>query len=259
MAEHPSRFALVSWRVEDLPDDEMISVGAHVEGCQACRSVLAEVSAVAEEQESRLDERLADLETRLDREVGRRRKTVFAAVGAAIGLAACVAVALGLGLVPGEHEPAEDEVRYTGLKGIMKFQVVAKRGDNQFRVDQGAELEERDALRFVVVTDGGGFVEVFSVDSSGLVSPFYPDTAPAGDPRPLRLDGLGRHELPGSVVLDDARGDEYFVVVFSSQEFERGKIHEWAGETKFDEQPLDLGALGQGPELSIGVLRVHKR
>jgi hypothetical protein len=221
--------------------------------------MLAEIAAVAEEQESRLEQRLADFESRLDAAIGLRRRTVFAAVGGAIGLAACVAVALGLGLAPGEPEQEPETPAYTGLKGSMKFQVVAKRGDNQFRVDPGAELREDDALRFVVVTDSGGYVEVFSVDSAGRVSPFYPDSEPSGGGAPLWLDGLGRHELPGSIVLDDARGDEFFVVVFSSQEFDRGRVHEWAGKTRFDRQPIELGELGAGPELSIGVLKVRKR
>jgi len=257
MSDHPSRFSLVSWRVADLSERELGAVGAHVRGCEACQQALAGITAVAEEQEARLDERLVDLDARLDAARGRWRRTVFLAVGGAVGLAACVAVALGLGLTPDASEPPAPA--YTGLKGEMKFQVVAKRGDNQFRVDPGAELRENDALRFVVVTDRGGYVEVFSVDSAGAISPFYPDSAPAGDAVPLRLDGLGRHELPGSIVLDDARGDEFFVVVFSSEEFDRAKIHEWAGRARLDEQPLDLGGLGSGPELSVGVLRVRKR
>jgi hypothetical protein len=259
MNDHPSRFALVQWRVRDLPADEMRNVEDHLARCPACRDALDAIAVVTEEQEARLEERLAEFDARLDAAIGRRRRSVFAAVGGALGLAACAAVALGIGLAPGDPERSPEALAYTGLKGEMKFQVVAKRGGNQFRVERDAELRENDALRFVVITDGGGFVEVFSVDSGGAVSPFYPDTEPIGDPSPLRIDGLGRHELPGSIVLDDASGHEFYVVVFSSEEFDRGKIHEWASETRFDEQPLDLGDLGTGPELSIGVLRVRKR
>jgi hypothetical protein len=162
-------------------------------------------------------------------------------------------------LVRGGPPPAPEQPAYTGLKGTMKFQVVAKRGDHQFRVDPGAELRENDALRFVVVTDRGGWVSVFSVDSRGAVSPFYPDTEPAGDPSPLRLDRAGRHELPGSIVLDDALGPEHFVVVFSPGEFDRGEVFSWARGARFGSERLSLGDLGAGRELTVGVVQVVKR
>jgi hypothetical protein len=259
MSEHPSRFTLAQWKVSDLSSAELAEIERHAEQCGDCRATLAAIERLSEEQESRLEQRLAAFDERLEAAVARsRRRTSLVAAGT-IAAAAGIALVLVLAVGTSGPRPATEQPAYTGLKGTMKFQVVAKRGDNQFRVDPGAELRENDALRFVVVTDRGGWVAVFSVDTRGAVSPFYPDTEPDRDPSLLRLDGAGRHELPGSIVLDDATGPEHLVVVFSPGEFDRGEVFRWAREISFDSEPLSLGELGRGRQLTVGVVQVVKR
>lgn len=263
MAECPSRFAIASWRAGDLPPDEAQRVAAHLDACQSCRAVRDEIESHAAEYESRADEHLARLLDRLAHEqpiaevvplASRRRSRVTTVAIAVGGLAA--AAMLALVLVPvlldtGDGEPPDD-IRF---KGSLAVELVAKRGARQFRVTDGAELAAGDAIRFVVSTGAPGWISVFSIDSTGRLSPFYPDSDPATDPEPLHLAAPGRHELPGSIILDDSQGHEDIVVVFSTAEFDRGPVHRTAariGGTAAADETL-------GPGFALRTVRVIKR
>lgn len=260
MSECPTRFTLSRWRVADLPSDEQRAVTTHVEQCEACNETVSAIAQVAAEQESRLEERLKDFDERLAevRSQGRRRAVVLTAFGS-LAAAACVAVVLGFGLLASDRTPISEEPVYTGLKGTLKFQVVAKRGDEQFAVHSNTELREDDALRFVVITGSAGYVTVFSIDSRGTISSFYPDANPAADPAPFRLDGAGRHELPGSIVLDNALGEERLVVAFSKTAFDRNDAHQQIVRVVGDLESATLEQPAGETKLSIGVLTINKR
>ena len=40
----------------------------------------------------------------------------------------------------------------------------------------------------------------------------------------MSIPASGRHELPGSVILDDAVGREQFILVFSKEPFDRAEV-----------------------------------
>lgn len=258
MSEHPSRFDLISWRVEDLPPTKQQAVGDHVAHCPECQEILVQVAAVAEEQESRLEERLAEFDARLEMTISSRRRTVYRNLGRGLGLAASVALILWLGFALNTTSERSDPSTYTGLKGNLNFQVVAKRGPDQFRVEPDAVLHADDALRFILITDRDLYVEVFSVGPGGLVSPFYPDNEPAVDPSPLWIEGPGRHDLPGSIVLDHVTGIEYYVVVYSEAKFDRNKVRKLVHKTHFKEVPTSLEKLEADSDLRMKILRVNK-
>ena len=154
---------------------------------------------------------------------GRRRQSSVFSLTIAGGLAAAAALLLGLYVVlgSGPPKPADDYIQF---KGAVSVEVVAKRGEHQIKVEQGSALIEDDALRFIVTTGSPGYLDLFSVDSTGQVSPFYPPSDPTADPSPLSLDDSGRHVLPGSVILDDAVGEEHLVLVFSITFFDRNVV-----------------------------------
>jgi hypothetical protein len=148
----------------------------------------------------------------------RRLRYYFPAVATA---AAAALIAL-LFYTRGFEEPPKPDVAF---KGVLAVKVVAKRGAQQFMVKSGQRMAEGDALRFIVTTDGPGYISVFSVDGRGKVSPFYPEADPRANPAPLHVDRAGRHVLEGSVILDNALGLEHLVVVFSPERFERATVH----------------------------------
>ncbi|MDD5308788.1 MAG: hypothetical protein PHU25_15850 [Deltaproteobacteria bacterium] len=247
MAEHPSRLVLARLVTSDLAPDRAHDVARHIEACESCAHALEDLRKNADAYLAREDDHLARLRDRVaaERRAGTKHRWL-AAAGLAAALAA-IAFA-----IPWARAP-EPVVRY---KGVMAFEVVAKRGDRQFRVEPGARLAKNDALRFVVFTSRGGYVSVFSVDATGRVSPFYPDKDAAAEPSPMALRGAGRHELPDSIILDGFVGDEYIVVVFSVKRFARGEVEERVRRA-FREGAAQ-GALSLGPGFKVGVLRVAR-
>jgi hypothetical protein len=211
----------------DLAPDEARALEAEIENDEGSRQQLAEIRKNVEEYEADADRHMALLRARMVAEQSApaavpwwRRLRYYLPAMATAAAAAVVALLI---FTRGFEEPTEPDVAF---KGALAVKVVAKRGPEQFMVASGQQLREGDALRFVVTTDGAGYISVFSVDSRGKVSPFYPEADPRGSPAPLRVDRAGRHVLEGSVILDDALGPEHLVVVFSPERFERAAVHE---------------------------------
>ena len=230
MSEHPSRFTLVLKAAGDLRPEEAADVDAHVAICAECRAAAAEIErdrrdyeGRAEAERARLMAALADAPRELRPARGSRR-----AIGvgiAAVGLAAAAAIAIVVAVPfdrPGRGGAPSVAKPDIAFKGAMAVQIVAKRGAHQFSVRPGDALEAGDALRFAVTVPEAGYIAVLSVEAAGDVSVFYPEEpAPTAAPWPLRIEDRGRRELPGSIILDDARGAETYVVLFSPVPFSR--------------------------------------
>jgi hypothetical protein len=259
MTECPSRYTLVRMLADDLPADERDALSRHLEGCEPCRQKLAEMQANADSYAADGEEHLARLRTQLGRQAERApaRPTWLrlAPAGGALAAAAAVLLFLLPALEGPESRPSPDDIRF---KGTMAFEIVARRVDRQFRVQQGTELLPGDALRFVVTVSEPGYLTVFSVDASGGVSPFYPDSDPAEDGAPLALDRAGRHELEGSVILDRSRGDECLAVVFSPEPFDRSRVHEGSPASRWYREKREPRKGELGPGLVAGVIWVKK-
>ncbi len=262
MTDCPTRFTLVEWKTGVLAPRAAAAVEQHLGGCESCRANIAEIEQHRTIFETRGSEHLTDLRERLAAEtVPEVTRTGWnrwpKLVPAACALAAAAAITLVV--VFQSEEPVQqqnrDEIQF---KGELSFEIVAKRFDRQFHVREGALLKENDALRFVVTTNAAGYLSVFSMAQSGVVSPFYPESAPARDPRPMRLERAGRHELPGSVILDAAEGNEYFIILYSPEPFDRQIIHDrvkGAGPTDLTDAIKDLS---EDRKLSFGVMKVKK-
>jgi len=225
VSEHPSRFTLALRDAGDLGPAEAAFVDAHLAACPACRAAADEIErdcadygSRAEAERARLMAALANAPQEI--ETARRSRRAVGIGVAAVALAAAAAIALVV-VVPRVQEGARGPDRIApedvGFKGALAVRIVAKRGEKQFAVRQGEALEAGDALRFVVTASEPGWIAVLSVEATGGVSVFYP----AADPWPLRIDDRGRRELPGSIILDDARGAETYVVLYSTAPFSR--------------------------------------
>lgn len=273
MDKCPNNFTLAQWTVGDLPPNEMKSVGLHLEKCGDCRSIVTAVEESKTEYETNRSTHLNRLKQAL-RAVDIQKRAADPTPlpskvkekrfgGALLGnpvamtLAAAAMIAIALVLIFRASDKA-DPSSPIAFKGSMTFKAVAKRGNEQFFVKNGSALKENDALRFIVTTGSSGYLVVCSVNSRGVVSPFYPDSDPRLDDAPLRLEGSGRHELAGSIILDDQLGKEYLVVAFSKTRFSRRKLHELLSQRH---ENLDSGEeLGRnfGPPLVFDTLLVRK-
>jgi hypothetical protein len=74
----------------------------------------------------------------------------------------------------------------------------------------------------------------------------------------MRLERPGKHELPGSVFLDDWIGTEHLVVVFSQEVFDRKRVLETTRDTIRNNGIRALGPAVLGIEGTVGVVTIQK-
>ncbi len=200
----PSEFALERWRSGELAgaSDEAPLV-AHLETCETCRSLHAEMAEVAPPP---LDAEAlwsrASAGEQLTSPGQRRALPMVRWVGAAF---AGVALATALFLVLRRAEPD------TLTKGRdFQLGVIAKTRDGSVRrIDAWAPLSPGDRLRFEVFTRWPrADIALVMLDSAGNVSRL----APAEDAS-LAISGGRRVLLNEAVVLDGALGAERIVLV----------------------------------------------
>lgn len=232
MGDCPSRLKLAQKLTGELAEAERRELEQHLRDCSRCCAALAQLSQQAEAYATALPQGLARLRAQLAQTrparlqgLGRRRQTVMGVVAAAAA-AACALVVVYV-RQDGPVERAErPQSRYLAYRGSFTVQVVAKRGEQQFMVDEQTAVQAADALRFVVMTDTPGYIVVFSLDGRHHLTPFYPDSQAERDRQPYPLPRAGRHVLPGSVVLDDAPGPERLVVLFAPTRYDRLKAQQ---------------------------------
>ncbi len=231
MSDCVDRMALVRWILEDLSVEEMTAITDHLSGCSACkaraeriREGIDDFAPMKTGTLSAIHGRMA--EVRAERERRRfLRPSVIAAAAIAASLVVVFFVASPLDREMADAHAVPDDIQQpVRYKGEMSCKVFVKRGDRQFKATPGKTLRAGDRLRFVVTTDTGGYLSVFSVDGRGRPSPFYPDTLPDRAPEPMLLAGSGDHELPDAVELDDSPGQETIVVLFSQARFDRREL-----------------------------------
>lgn len=198
-----------------LADAEATQARAHLDGCDECRGRWAQLEADKRQFEQFVFPRtLPKLEARLEQQqtpVGFFARFRLAVVLPAVAVAAAATFAV-VGLT-GPGTQTEDEL-YIGLKGaVPSVEIVAQRGETQFKVTPGGELHAKDRIRFVVNPAGARYVLIASQDGAGAFTVYQP----FGANQSMSIEGVGRArvELPGAVELDDTMGTERVVAAFS--------------------------------------------
>lgn len=256
----PSRFQLVQWKVGELDAKTNESLRRHVQHCNACQKVATEIERNQVQYQSNQSHHLSLLRARLSTEhVSDPLPRFWIRFAIGLGSVATICVLLLL-LMPGSFQTLKDQHPSDSIKfkGKMSFEVIAKRGQRQFRVTEGAELMSNDALRFVVTVSNAGYLSVFSIDAQNRVSAFYPDTDARTDHRPLQLKKKGRYELPGSIILDQTKGDECLVVAFSENPFRRAEVQQRAKRASWYQHKIVPSESDADPVVQLGVIWVKK-
>jgi hypothetical protein len=240
-----------------LPKKRLQAIQSHLERCAACRQRVAEIHENAKTYDEDSAQRLEQLQRRL-REESRSPagEASWAVIARRVGIPAVITAAVVLAVILGVRLSREPPISF---RGRLSVQVIAKRGEEQFVVQEGQQLREGDALRFVVTTATGGFVSIFSVDGRGKVSPFYPASDPSTAAAPLELEEKGRHVLPGSIILDDAPGPESIVAVFARRTFSRKEVHRRAKQQIQKSEARRLRARDLGIQAATQVVAVERR
>lgn len=261
---HPSRVVLARHSADDLTETERRDLARHLACCPTCRGRLARMTGAMRSFEARRAHSLALLRWRLAEEhpAPPIARLVLPA-GALAAVLALVVIHAGIARNVRRATPiavtrVAEATPAPMYKGTLGLQVYARRAERQFRVRQGMRLTCGDELRFAATTANPGYLTIFSLDGNEKLTPFYPDSSPGSDPKPLRVSRAGRRLLPGGITLDDAVGPEQIVVVFAPRPFDRQAVHQRAAGLlrRAGRGALSARALGLSGE--VVVLRVRK-
>lgn len=124
------------------------------------------------------------------------------------------------------------------VKGESLLRVYAKRGENVFRVTDGAELMPGDAIRFVPDAAGYPMLLILSVEDRGRSTPFFPYGGLFAAPIP----NAPGSPLPGSIVLDASLGGETLWAVFSKEPVAAAELRAWASAPAADAVSVESAA-----------------
>jgi len=193
MTEHVSTLTIDSLALGALDTDTEARAAAHLASCADCRAEQAAAAALRAHFSTHVLPRTSPVS---------RRSWRWAWVVAPALVAAAVLL-----VVIRDRGTAPDEL---GIKGGATWQVFANRNGDTFPVRDGTTLVPRDRIRFVVTPGGARYLLVASVDGAGTASIYYPYGGTQSGP------AQGEHsELPGSIVLDAAKGPERLYAIFS--------------------------------------------
>jgi hypothetical protein len=188
---------------ERMPPAEQAASAQHLSACAACRSRREELAAVEAQAPDPNFWRRAEGGA-FARPAWSRRL-----VGGLAGAAALATVLL-LSVRPHRADQASSIAADVRAKGDgLALEVVARRADGRLvPVYDGTALRPGDALRFLLNAPVAGQAAVLGLDGAGHVSVYAP-AAPVG----TLAVAAGPTTLPGSIVLDDAPGEERFVAL----------------------------------------------
>ncbi|MFL5442073.1 MAG: hypothetical protein ACJ79W_23225 [Myxococcales bacterium] len=196
--------------LSDLALDRMVAEqdgsSAHVHGCERCRSRLELFEAVATSAAVR---RVVDrVATRTPAHASFFHRYRFR-LRLGIAGACAAAAAIALVAVRPTSPPPPDDVR---IKGTSLAFFRQRAGAVTHGVS-GESFQPGDALRFVVSSGSPGYFFLVGVLPSGEVVAYHP----YGGTKSVPIAGGREITLPGSLVLDESKGIEYFGGLFSPE------------------------------------------
>jgi Putative zinc-finger len=206
---HPSDLVLASVLLGKASPEEAQRVEAHAGGCPRCRLELDEARRAGQRFSASVFPRtLPAIEARL------APRRAWRSLLPALGLAAGLATAAGLGVLALRPEPPEPAFQ---TKGAGALKVFGRRGERVFAVEEGAPMQPGDRIRFGIQAAEARFVLVASVDGRGQVNLYQPSTPLSPGGGPLQL-------LPDSIALDDAPGPERIFALLADGPLEDAQI-----------------------------------
>ncbi len=215
---HLGAHRLLQYQSEELSLELCAEVEEHLESCSLCAARLREMEA---ERQAFLIQHppgafLAALEARkLQR---RPQLRYFLGWG---GLLASCAAALLLLWQPLSSEPEPKPLPVTRLKAAVDLSFHVKSGAHSRLGCAGEVLQPGDQIQLRISSPQAAHLLVVSLDSRGVVTPFY-DLE--GHSIPIE-PGVAQL-LEGSVILDEALGPERIIACFSEEPLETRTVLE---------------------------------
>lgn len=230
MSNCPSKYVLIEYYTGDSAAKDKAQIEDHLHNCQRCQQEIAALEKNVRQYEEKLDihwsrvrEQLAL--TREDHSPKMSWRSWKWIPALAVPAIVVVGLVFHLRYTPPPEKPTLQGSLQQSFKGQVAVEVVAKRGNRQFLLQPYAELQEGDALRFILTTSTPIYVSIFSLDADGKTSTFYPEADPEHIAMPYLLKRPGKHVLPDSIILDNTVGEELLIILFSERTFRRDLLH----------------------------------
>jgi hypothetical protein len=247
---HPREFLLEQLAFE--PEAVDPGVRAHVEGCDACRSAVRELDGGRQAFVAARPARpfVAGVVQRAEAEArGARPRWLVALLEPRWLLVPAVAAAALVVFVaiPSRTSQVDERVHFKG--GGATLRLFYARGTAEARpLDPGVRLRPGDLLRFGVISAGGRFATVASVDEAGRFSRYYPAGGAGAGPLQAAAD---LQLLPGSIELDETTGREWIVLLLADRPLDEARVREALLSAWRTRQGDRLGALGLEAEADV--------
>jgi hypothetical protein len=214
---------LLRFKLGELSGADKDRIQEHIEQCATCKARVAEIDAENARflSEVNVASESANVLERLEQPID--RPLVGAAVRSfldwsmkspprplAIALFAVLLAVLPARLLLTPHEPT---TREKGSAGVALEMYVNDPAHGAQPAADGATMHAGDQIQFRYHAAGKRYVMVVSLTEQGEISPLYPD-APGSS---IAVAPNGTHVLEGSVILDEARGNERIFALFSDR------------------------------------------
>lgn len=255
MADCPQEFTLVCWMTGDsLSIAERNQVEQHMQECEACQ---ARVESIKNEIEQKQPEIENDWQL-IRAELGKKEPQPIFRIRWqwALPVAAAAAVALALFVMPEGVLETEHPTMIT-TKGQLAVEVKGRGETGVVELTSGAVVRPGMPLRFVLHAPSPGYVTIFSIDSHFQISSLYPEETEAASSL-WKIDQLGTHQMPGSVVFDDVPGIETVYVYFSKAKFDNSRIQSLALNFQRNQPEKNPNAAEWGLDGQLVVFRFSK-
>lgn len=268
--EHPSRLRWDRYTLKLLSVQEHEQLTSHLSDCAHCRAELATLEAQRSSFEAQRD--TAAFLARIADDAARRkgpsawfarwkeqfRPLVWAPI-------ATLMVLLGLGVgyrtllqeggphtSTGRHgttgPQSPQNKRPLGVKGQPSLAVYLFRGQLRQKAKSGGVYKAGDTLGLAYHASGFRYLRIVLVDAKGQLSWLYPQSA---SHMSLPIAAHGR--LVGGVELDDSKGAERLLAVFSMKPLRAKHIHTLQHTTRTGRHKL------HNTEIFVRVFHIHKR
>lgn len=104
-------------------------------------------------------------------------------------------------------------------------------------LSSGGRLSEGAQIQFRYQAHGFSYVMIVSVDGQNVISSLYP----AGSGSSIAIQSEGSHVLEGSIILDDALGEERIYAVYSKQALDYHEVEAQLRQAIETHQALNFG------------------
>lgn len=222
---HDERLLLEQYAYEELNKTEREQIGEHLEQCDECAAIVNELH---KERSEFIEKHPFTAFTRAHAPVvglpWYRNVLTYIGKPALVPIYSLLLIAsIALPLVLREYHSSKIDYNFKG-KNPVSFEY---RRDGKLRKGSSATAYRAgDRIQIQFSTEKNQYVSLLSIDSKGSVSFYHPDVsssyctveAPAGE----------KQLFPGSIILDDTKGHELIIVLFSESALQKADVNNWA-------------------------------